>query len=119
MKQISIIITAIFLILGLAACSASDSIVGEWGVTVNGEKKILTYKDDGVYTVTNGDGVVEQEGTYEVDGDKLTATSAYKIVGDERLNLQEASDDVLTFRIKGNTLTLTDKDGSSLNLKRK
>jgi len=119
MKKILIILTAIFLSLGLAACNASNSIVGEWGVTVNGEVKTLTYKDDGVYTVVNKDGVVEEEGTYEVEGDKLTATSAYKIVGDERLNLQEDSDGVLTFSIKGNTLTLTSKDGDTLDLKRK
>ena len=76
--------------------------------------------NDGIYNSTKEYGtLLYEEGTYEVKGDKLIFTSAYRIDGDKRLNLQEDSDDTLTFYINDKTMTLIAKNGESIVLKRK
>ena len=75
--------------------------------------------NDGSYTVSNEDGTVEEEGTYEAEGDKLKITSSYRIEGNNRVDLQEYSGDTLTFHIKGKTLTLIMEDGSSMDFTKK
>jgi len=107
------------LCFGLCACSENESIVGIWEVTVNVETKTIELNDDGVYTVSNANGSVEEYGTYETDGNILILTSAYKIDGGTCLNLQEDSEDMMTFSISGKILTLTIKNGDSMELARK
>ena len=118
-KKLSIVFVAVFLSICFATCSGSNSIVGEWTAAVNGEIKTIAYMSDGAYTVSKEDGTVEEEGTYETEGDRLKITSAYKIAGNDRLDLQEYSDDILTFHIEGKTLTLIMEDGSSITFTKK
>ena len=118
-KKITIVFATIFSCFVFCACGSSNSIVGEWCANLGGEVKTIEYKNDGTYTVTNESGAVEEDGTYEIEGDKLTFTSVFKIDGDKRLNLQEDSDDVLSFKIKGDTLIMTIKSGDSMTFTRK
>ena len=118
-KRLAIIFIAIILCFCVVACGGSNSIIGEWNVTVDGGIKTIIFKNDGAYTVVKENGEIEEDGTFKVDGDKLVFTSAYRIEGDKSLNLQEDSDDIFTFEIKGKTLTLTSKHGESLDFTRK
>jgi hypothetical protein len=114
-----IALAVLMIMLAISACGGNRSIVGIWEVTVNAETKTLELNDDGGYTVTNGDGSVEEYGIYKTDGNVLIFTSAYKLDGGTHLNLQEDSEDMMTFSISGKILTLTIKNGDSMELARK
>ena len=118
-RLISLFSVVLLLCLGLFACSRNESIVGMWEVTVNAGTKTIEFNDGGAYTVTNDDGAVEEDGTYKADGNILIFTSAYKIDEGTRLNLQEDSEGLMTFSISGKILTLTIKNGDSIELTRK
>jgi len=119
LRRIPMFSAVILLCLGLFACSRNDSIVGIWEVTVNAGTKTIEFNDDGVYIVTTDDGAVEEYGTYEANGNILIFTSAYKIDEGTRLNLQEDSEDIMTFSIRGKILNLTTKSGDTMELTRK
>lgn len=118
-----------------------DSIVGSWeadGIVEDGQTKIIfTFKDDDTFVLSEtlsagqpGEGVDEQEtstatgdGTYKIDGDKLTLT--YEKISSDGTTYdgQMIKDDLqgqdveYTYEIKDDTLTL-DNDGTTETLKR-
>jgi len=118
-RRISLFSVVFLLCFALSACSENESIIGVWEATVNAEIKTIEFRNDGVYTVTNVDGVMEEEGTYKIEGTKIIYPSAYRVDGDTRINLQEDSEDIMTFSISGRSLTVTTKDGNSMELTRK
>jgi len=117
-RRIPICFVVFFLCLGLFGCSGNESIVGKWDLTVDSDIKTIEFTNDGVYTVTKNDSAVE-DGTYKVEGNKLIFTNAYRVEGDKRLNLQVASEDIMTFSINGKILTATTKSGDSMVLTKK
>ena len=117
-RRVALLFIVFLLCFALSACGVNESIIGMWEVTLNSETKTIEFEDNGAYTVTNDDGDVEENGTYKLDGNKLIYTSAYRIDGDTRINLQEDSEDIMTFSISGRILTVTTKDGDSMSLTR-
>ena len=117
-KRIAAVMLVLVMALALTACGKAkldgawtitggtfiDGLVGEMGIedlASVGLEIVFEFKDDGVFAVgMNMYGVSEvSEGTWEVDGDKVTMT----VEGDPL----EA-----TFEVKGDKLTLTTEEGT-------
>jgi len=117
--------------LAISACTAKNegstaSLIGSWKVTsysradvltpaVTDTEAGLTFKDDG--TVTGSSGCNGFGGSYTVEDDKITfseITSTLMACDDARMAQEGAVHQVLTdtatFKIEGNTLTLTNND---------
>lgn len=113
----------------MSACTAKPSpasLTGSWKLTsygpanaptpaVAGTEAGLTFKEDG--TVTGNLGCNGFGGNYTVEGDKVTfkdIVSTLMACDDPRMAQEEAVHKVLTdtatFKIEGNTLTLTNND---------
>lgn len=113
----------------LSACAAkqpSASLAGSWKLTSYGPANAptpavadaeagLTFKEDG--TLTGNSGCNGFGGSYTVDGDQVTfkdIVSTLMACDDPRMAQEEAVHKVLadtaTFKIEGNTLTLTNND---------
>jgi len=118
--------------LALSACTAeateepSASLVGAWTLTAYGPAGAttpavpdteagLTFNEDG--TVTGDSGCNGLGGSYTVEGDQITFSeivSTLMACDDPRMVQENAVQQVLngaaTFKIEGNTLTLTNSD---------
>jgi len=117
--------------LAISACTAKNegstaSLIGSWKLTsysradvltpaVTDTEAGLTFKDDG--TVTGSSGCNGLGGSYTVEDDKITfseITSTLMACDDARMAQEGAVHQVLTdtatFKIEGNTLTLTNND---------
>jgi len=117
--------------LAISACTAKNegstaSLIGSWKLTsysradvltpaVTDTEAGLTFKDDG--TVTGSSGCNGFGGSYTVEDDKITfseITSTLMACDDARMAQEGAVHQVLTdtatFKIEGNTLTLTNND---------
>jgi len=127
------LITLLVICLGLSACSAknaepSASLIGSWKLTsygsaasptpaVAGAGGELTFSNDG--KVTGNSGCNGLGGNYKVDGDKITfdqIISTLMACDDPRMKQEGAVHQVLndtaSFKIEGNTLTLTNNDNA-------
>ena len=121
----------LLVILAISACTAKNegsaaSLIGSWKLTsysradvltpaVTDTETGLTFKDDG--TVTGNSGCNSLGGNYKVEGDQVTfdqITSTLMACDDVRMAQEGAVHQVLTntatFKIEGNTLTLTNND---------
>ena len=117
--------------LAISACSAngagaSPSLVGSWKLTSYGPTDAqtpavedteagLTFNEDG--TVSGDSGCNGLGGTYTVEGDQVTfgeIVSTLMACDDPRMAQEDAVHRVLTdtatYKIEGNTLTLTNND---------
>lgn len=118
-------------VLAVSACTAqtgesSTSLTGSWKLTSYGAvtsptpavantEAGLTFKEDG--TVTGNSGCNGLGGDYTIKGDQVTfgqIVSTLMACDDPRMAQEEAVHKVLTdtstFKIEGNTLTLTNND---------
>ena len=125
------LITLLIICLAISACTAKNegsaaSLIGSWKLTsysradvltpaVTDTEAGLTFKDDG--TVTGSSGCNGLGGSYTVEDDKITfseITSTLMACDDPRMAQEGAVHQVLTdaatFKIEGNTLTLTNND---------
>ena len=125
------LITLLIICLAISACAAKNegsaaSLIGSWKLTsysradvltpaVTDTEAGLTFKDDG--TVTGTSGFNGFGGSYTVEDDKITfseITSTLMACDDPRMAQEGAVHQVLTdtatFKIEGNTLTLTNND---------
>jgi putative lipoprotein len=125
------LVTLWIICLGISACTAknegsSASLIGSWKLTsysradvltpaVTDTEAGLTFKEDG--TVTGDSGCNGLGGSYKVEGDQVTfdqITSTLMACDDARMAQEGAVHQVLTdtatFKIEGNTLTLTNND---------
>ena len=125
------LITLLIICLAISACAAKNegsaaSLIGSWKLTsysradvltpaVTDTEAGLTFKDDG--TVTGTSGCNGFGGSYTVEDDKITfseITSTLMACDDPRMAQEGAVHQVLTdtatFKIEGNTLTLTNND---------
>lgn len=125
------LITLLIICLAISACTAKNegpaaSLIGSWKLTsysradvltpaVTDTEAGLTFKDDG--TVTGSSGCNGFGGSYTVEDDKITfseITSTLMACDDPRMAQEDAVHQVLTdtasFKIEGNTLTLTNND---------
>jgi len=120
----------LLLVIGLAisACGKqpSASLIGSWKLTaygptaspapaVAGTEAGLTFSEDG--TVTGNSGCNGMGGNYKVEDDQITfdqIVSTLMACDEPRMDQEEAVHKVLTdtatFKIDGNTLTLTNND---------
>lgn len=117
--------------LAVSACTtegagAAPSLTGDWKLSSYGPADAqtpvvedveagLTFNEDG--TVTGNSGCNGLGGTYTVEGDQVTfseVVSTLMACDDPRMEQEDAFQQVLadtaTFRIEGNTLTLTNHD---------
>jgi len=115
--------------LALSACSSkatASSLIGSWKLTSYGPANSLivavpnteaglTFKEDG--TVTGNSGCNGLGGKYKVQGDQITfdqIVSTLMACDDPRMAQEEVVHKVLTdtasFKIAGNTLTITNND---------
>lgn len=115
--------------LAVSACTAekpSASLTGAWKLTSYGPADVqtpavedvdagLTFSEDG--TVTGNSGCNGLGGVYTVQGDQVTfreVVSTLMACDDPRMAQEDAVQQVLTdtatFKIEGNTLTLTNND---------
>ncbi len=92
MKKILTALLALVMTVLLCACG-SGSIVGKWAFGVN----TYEFKDDNTVSISLN-GALNYDGTYEVDGDKITVTVS-GMLGEKT--------EELTYTLKGDTLTLT------------
>ena len=134
MKKYLLILFVICLMM--TACApqeTSASLVGSWKLTAYGPAESptpvvadvearLTYNEDG--TLTGNSGCNGFGGNYTVEGDQITFSeinSTLMACDDPRMEQEDAVHQVLTdtasFKIEGNTLTLTN-DGMVLVLTR-
>ena len=125
------LITLLIICLAISACTAknegsSTSLIGSWKLTsysradvltpaVSGTEAGLTFQDDG--TVTGNSGCNGLGGNYKVEGEQITfdqIVSTLMACDDARMVQEGAFHQVLantaTFKIEGNTLTLTNND---------
>jgi heat shock protein HslJ len=125
------LITLLIICLAISACTAKSersaaSLIGSWKLTSYSRADVLTpavtdaeagliFKDDG--TVTGNSGCNGLGGNYKVEGDQVTfdqITSTLMACDDARMAQEGAVHQVLTdtvtFKIEGNTLTLTNND---------
>lgn len=125
------LITLLIICLAISACTAKNegsaaSLIGSWKLTsysradvltpaVTDTEAGLTFKDDG--TMTGSSGCNGFGGSYTVEDDKITfseITSTLMACDDPRMAQEGAVHQVLTdtvsFKIEGNTLTLTNND---------
>ena len=125
------LIMLLIICLAISACTAKNegstaSLIGSWKLTsysradvltpaVTDTEAGLTFKDDG--TVTGSSGCNGFGGSYTVEDDKITfseITSTLMACDDARMAQEGAVHQVLTdtatFKIEGNTLTLTNND---------
>jgi len=125
------LITLLIICLAISACTAKNegstaSLIGSWKLTsysradvltpaVTDTEAGLTFKNDG--TVTGSSGCNGFGGSYTVEDDKITfseITSTLMACDDARMAQEGAVHQVLTdtatFKIEGNTLTLTNND---------
>ena len=125
------LITLLIICLAISACTAKNegsaaSLIGSWKLTsfsradvltpaVTDTEAGLTFKDDG--SVTGNSGCNGLGGSYTVEDDKITfseITSTLMACDDPRMAQEGAVHQVLTdtatFKIEGNTLTLTNND---------
>ena len=125
------LITLLIICLAISACTAkneesSASLIGSWKLTsysradvltpaVSGTEAGLTFQDDG--TVTGNSGCNGLGGNYKVEGEQITfdqIVSTLMACDDARMAQEGAFHQVLantaTFKIEGNTLTLTNND---------
>ncbi len=125
------LITLLIIGLAISACTTKNeesaaSLIGSWKLTSYSRADVLTpavadteagltFKDDG--TVTGNSGCNGLGGNYKVEGDQVTfdqITSTLMACDDVRMAQEGAVHQVLTntatFKIEGNTLTLTNND---------
>ena len=124
------LLTLFVLSLALSACAAGNggaaSLISSWKLTslgpanssipaVPGTEAGITFNNDG--TVTGNSGCNGFGGNYKVEGDKITfdqITSTLMACDEPRMTQEEAVHRVLTgtatYKIQGNTLTLTNND---------
>lgn len=116
-------------VLAISACTAEEpaaSLTGTWKLTAYGPGDAatpavedveagLTFNEDG--TVTGNSGCNGLGGTYTVEGDQVTfgeIVSTLMACEDPRMTQEAAVHQVLTdtatYKIEGNTLTLTNND---------
>jgi heat shock protein HslJ len=117
------------IVLAISACTAEEpaaSLTGAWKLTAYGPVNApaaaveeaeagLTFNEDG--TVTGNSGCNGLGGTYTVEGDQVTFSeivSTLMACEDPRMAQEAAVHQVLTdtatYKIEGNTLTLTNND---------
>jgi heat shock protein HslJ len=125
------VILLLIICLAISACAAKNegsaaSLIGSWKLTsysradvltpaVTDTEAGLTFKNDG--TVTGNSGCNSLGGNYKVEGDQVTfdqIISTLMACDDARMAQEGAVHQVLTdtatFKIEGNTLTLTNND---------
>lgn len=125
------LLTLLVICLALSACTSkaqgdSSSVMGAWKLTSYGPGNApapavpdveagLTFKEDG--TVTGNSGCNGFGGNYKVEGDQITfdqIVSTLMACDDPRMAqesaVQKALSGTASFKIKGNTLTLTNND---------
>jgi putative lipoprotein len=123
------LLTLLIFTLAITACTAgneSASLIGSWNLTSFGPAAaptpavaesgaVLTFNQDG--TVTGNSGCNGFGGNYKVDDDKITfdqITSTLMACDDARMAQEGAVHQVLTdtatYKVVGNTLTLTNND---------
>jgi len=93
-------------------------IVGKWEVTkIEGggppEGTVIEFTKDGKIHINGkmGDQEIKAEGTYKVDGDKFDFTLK---IGD-----QDLKDTITIKKLEGDTMSTTNKDGHTVDMKRK
>ncbi len=106
MKKTFLVILAVAMAVMLVSCTMPwNSIVGTW---VNQNTVLGVVTETGYVFNEDGTGsrnvVLDVDFTYTVDGDSLTIT--YEVLGIEYT-------EEYTFKISGNTLTLTDDSGDT------
>lgn len=97
MKRILALLLVLAIVFAFAACSKKDQIIGKW--KASDDDYYMTFEKDGTL-VMSGDGM-SFEGTYKVDGDKLTMT----IFG--------SSTTVKIKSVSGSQLVLVSEDGEA------
>jgi heat shock protein HslJ len=125
------LLALLLIVLVVSACTAksggaASSLIGSWKLTsysradvltpaVTDTEAGLTFKDDG--TVTGNSGCNSLGGNYKVEGDQVTfdqIVSTLMACDEPRMAQEGAVQQVLTntatYKIEGNTLTLTNND---------
>jgi len=125
------LLTLLVVCLAISACTAKDegssaSLIGSWKLTAYGPvnsptpavadaEANLTFNGDG--TVTGNSGCNEFGGSYKVEGNQITfdqVTSTLMACDEPRMAQEDVVHKVLTdtatYKIEGNTLTLTNND---------
>jgi heat shock protein HslJ len=125
------LLALLLIVLVVSACTAknegsSNSLIGSWKLTsysradvltpaVTDTESGLTFKEDG--TVTGNSGCNSLGGNYKVEGDQVTfdqIVSTLMACDEARMAQEGAVQQVLTntatYKIEGNTLTLTNND---------
>ncbi len=125
------LLTLLVVCLAISACTAKDqessaSLIGSWKLTsygpvdspnpaVTDTEAGLTFNNDA--TVTGNSGCNGLGGGYKIEGDQIMfdqITSTLMACDDPRMAQEDAVHQVLTdtatFKIEGNTLTLTNND---------
>ena len=97
-KVLSLLLVAVVLCTALTACG-TRALVGTWTTTINGDGGEMMLRRDGTGTITsNGE---TRPCTWMVE--KKTLTVVQTVSGYQYIFLDEVN-----YRIKGNTLTVTD-----------
>lgn len=110
-KRLVSLVAALVMVMSLVACGSNSEFVGTWECTTEANGQSITTRYE---FKSNGDCVMSVAGLtieceYETDGDKL-------IFSIEVLGVETTEE--WTYKIDGNTMTLT-KDGQSTVLKKK
>ena len=112
MSLVLAIMMVAVLFVGCGGGEGGNSIVGKWEIKEEAEgmevSMVFNFKSNGDFEMTsemNGSALVSEEGTYKVEGDKITMN----IDGEESTS---------SFSIDGNKLTISE-DGSEIVLTRK
>lgn len=113
-KIISIVLVLVLMVAAFAGCSASKAIIGTWRTEQQAILNIktevtYTFNEDGTCSAPAVLGAVNVDGTYTIDGDKLSI---------QRGDILDAVSGVMnyTFKVSGKTLTLTAEDGTVITL---
>lgn len=122
--------------LALAGCGKKDPFIGKWSVSgkeiPQGMNATMEFTDGGKVKMAMSGNIMGMElkvdgnGTYTVDGDKITTTISDMKLDDSKLppafkaqakagleNSELKKPQTSTFKAEGETITLTGKDGST------
>lgn len=94
-------------VLMVAVCGCGDeTLTGTWTGKMDNDTSVkYSFQDDGIGTYTEGE--IALNTSYKTEGDQLTLSIAF---------LGQTREETYTYKIKGNTMTLTSTDGETITL---
>ncbi|MCL2696569.1 MAG: hypothetical protein FWE74_00650 [Oscillospiraceae bacterium] len=99
----------LFIFVGCGGSNNNGSLIGEWTVTENDVMVTFEFKEDVIIErMRINDVVIQFEGTYRIEGDKIIYTMTDMITEENRTKISLNFEIELSYSIKGNKLTLID-----------